>query len=204
MDKSTLDTIIDAYHSDDPTYVCFFNNGEVKEDGLSVNEKMDAYHYDDTLSYIPYYLKKATLSFKDDAPFDQVTMGLKVGLVYNVCDVDEEGKIKANAEPIKGIARCYFDDVNCYLDGKKANKRRFDMYGNNGFVNYNKLVSYARENKLDFTGPETFEFFKAAILSGEKFDVEVSANINKSKDNVAYNNNRQKALRKIPFFKRNR
>ena len=63
MGKKTLDTIIDAYHSEDPTYVSFFNNGEVKQDGRSITDKMSDYYYDDTLSYITYYLKNATMSY---------------------------------------------------------------------------------------------------------------------------------------------
>ena len=204
MGRKTLDTIIDAYHSEDPTYVSFFNNGETMQDGRSINDKMSDYYYDDMLYNISYYFKNATQYYAKGAVFDQIDMKLKLGLVYKYDDVDENGKIKESAEPIKNIARCYLDRIDSYLDGEKVNKRSFSMYNTNGFVNYNKLVSYVKDNKLNFVGPENFELFKNAILSGNNFDVEVSANLGENKEKVSYNNNRQKALRKIPFFKRGR
>ena len=199
MKKNLLDELRQASHSHEPALVCFFNNGEVmKEDKLQkdqINSFAQAYFLDG----LNYIFKTGTESLASRCIFDSVVMKLKVGLVYNIEDVDTEDHIKENAKPLKGIVRCYTDGISSYLNGEKSNGEYDFTIGRQGFVDYEKLVSAMKENKVEFIGPETFEEFKKLILSGEKFDISVFANL---KENTKEDD--QKKLNKKPFFRKQR
>ena len=67
-------------------------------------------------------MKKATKMYAYGYDFDTITMDLKLGLVYDVNELDENYQVKENSNPVDGIVRFYSGIVNSYLDGKKTNK----------------------------------------------------------------------------------
>ena len=107
-----------------------------------------------------------------------LSMNLSLGLIFDGKYVDEDNKVKADAEPMEGIVRYYTMEADCYLNGEKTNKHDGAKYrSRQGFINYARLVNSAAKNGLTFNGPRTFEEFKEQILVGEPFDISLSASL---------------------------
>ena len=183
MDKTFFEELEDARKASEPTYVCFYNNGNVKEDELSVKKRMNDFYLKDTIDSIKYVFRSAAESYSRNYPYDSITMNLEVGLIYNKSDVDEENNIREGAKPIENVVRCYTGDIDCYLAGEKTNEVNY-WYSRQGFVSYDKLISTMKKNGIQFVGPETYEEFKEAILTKEPFDVSITADFNKKEEQI--------------------
>lgn len=179
MNDSLAEKLKVAKKANETAYVSFFNDGTVGTDEYSTIDRMSWYWLDDTLSGIEYVLCSGTESFARNCSFDTIELGLKLGLVYNKEDVDDENHVKEGAKPLDGIVRCYTKNLSSYLDGEQSNEKDYYNYSRQGFAEYKKIVSRMRKNGVEFTGPATFEEFKNAILAGEQFDVSVIAKFNK-------------------------
>ena len=196
MGKTILDTMKELKNG----YVSFFNDGKIRKDGgyatKRINEEANTSY---SISLITDVLYGATRSYADDYDFDQIDMTLPLGLIYKSSDVDENNKIKENAQPLKGIVRFYTGSITSYLNGEKTNDLDYGEYarGKQGFINYDLLINEMKENGLTYTGPETFEELKEKILSGENFNVVLSANF-KEQEEVK---EEPKKLSKKPFYK---
>ena len=153
--------------------------GEVKTDEVYTAKKLGNARNPFEFSEIKDTLFRATRMYAEDGDFDSVKMDLSLGLIYDVSDVDENQKPKANAKPIKGIVRYQTGSVKSYLDEKQTNKMDYGSYGfkGDGFITYKVLMAGIKSTGLDYTGPKTFEEFIERILSGETFDVSVLADI---------------------------
>ncbi len=177
MEKTLLEQLKDARISNEPAYVSFFNNGNTRVDERIAKKRMDYYSREDTLRYFKYMFCDAAESYARKYPYDSISMGLEIGLIFDINDIDEDNKIKENAKPINGIVRIYSGDINCYLNGEKSNTDGYYGYGKQGFADYDELVKNMKHDGLSFEGPQSFEEFKNAILSGENFDIALSANL---------------------------
>ena len=184
MEKTLLEKLQAAKESNEVDHVCFFNNGEVKQE-----EKKFAYRIkeaNDSRSYaaIEDLFCSATESYARNYQFDTVDMGLLVGLIFKKEELNSNNEITAGSKPLDGIVRYYTGSVNSYLDGNQTNDIDYGHYGlgKQGYVNYNELVKLTKENGLTYNGPETFEEFKDKIISKEQFDITISADLNKKEE----------------------
>ena len=177
MNDSLAEKLKVAKKANETAYVSFFNDGSVGTDEYSTIDRMSWYWLDDTLSGIEYVLCSGTESFARNCSFDTIKLGLKLGLVYNKEDVDDENHVREGAKPLDGIVRCYTKNLSSYLDGEQSNEKDYYNYSRQGFAEYKKIVSRMRKNGVEFTGPATFEEFKNAILAGEQFDASATEEI---------------------------
>lgn len=202
--RTLLEELKEASVSNDEAYVSFFNNGEVRTDKNIVTDRMNSFYQDDFIGTIKYLFKDAAEFYARQNPFDNIKMNLEVGLVYNKEDVDEENNIKENAKPIKDVVRCYTGKVTSFLNGEKSNNHEY-QFDRQGFINYNEFISKMKKDGISFDGPETFNDFKEAILSGENFDVSLYADLRKEeeKEETKYEAKEEpKKLIKKSFFRR--
>lgn len=183
MEQTLLEKLQNAKRYHGAEFICFFNNGEIKEDDLfnarRIKEAKDPQAFD----LISEVLYKATESYARNYDFDRIDMDLQLGLIYKARDV-EDGKIIDHREPIPGIVRIYTGHVNSYLDGEQTNKNDYYRYGlgRQSFISFNQLMKAIKKSGLDYIGPETFEELKEQILLGEPFDIKISANLNEYED----------------------
>ena len=176
MKESLLEKIKKASVSNEPAYVNFYNDGKFDIDERKVEDRMTDHYLDDFIDTISFVFCDAARYCAMDFPYDKISLGLKVGLIYNINDV-ENNIIKENAKPIDGIVRCHTGDVISSKDGVENDKE--DYIGRQGFVVYDKLISEMEKNGLDFNGPKTFDEFKESILSKKIFDISLIADVNK-------------------------
>ncbi|MBR4671947.1 MAG: hypothetical protein IKO78_01945 [Bacilli bacterium] len=182
MDQTLLEQLQDARKSQEVTYMNVFNNGKRTKDKYSAKEKMTKYYLEDMIRSINYSFVSTASHLAHKGDYDTVAMFLEMGLVFPKSELGENDQILVKSEPLKGMARCYTGTVVSYLDGKEAHKYSDGIYSRDGFVDYDKFVLAMKENGVSFTGPETFEEFERRILSGEKFDVALFANLKPKKE----------------------
>ena len=185
--KSFMDRIKDAQKEHEIAYVSYYNDGTNSKEEYGEKERLD-----DEIIF-PVQVKRimsqfceAVESYSNQFDYDTVCMNLKLGLLYDINDLDENEVLKPNAKPIKNMVRYYSGPINSYLDGNQTNTRDFNEYhwGIQGFVNYNRLVSAIKKGGVDFIGPESFEEFKKAIIDGKQFDIIISAYLDNKKDHI--------------------
>lgn len=178
MEKSLLERMQESKANHGITFVNILNNGEVYKDEFYKTQSLEFANDKDRFNVIGETFFDATESCARNYDFDTITMDLYLGLVYKYEDFDENGQLKADAEPLNDVVRFYTAAVNCYLDGKQTNDYNYGrIHSRQSFINYDMLVKAAQKNGLVFNGPETFEEFKEAIKSGEKFDVKLEASL---------------------------
>ena len=177
LDKSLLEELKEASISHDPAYVEFYNNGKVRKEEQSANGRMSNYDQDETIRRIKFVFTDGAQTYASHCSYDAISLGLEIGLVYKNEDVDDENKIRENAEPLDGLVHCYTGNITSYLNGEQSNEKEYYHYNIQGFVKYDTLVSKMKKNGIDFTGPEDFEDFKSSILSGEPFNISLDANL---------------------------
>ncbi len=184
MDETLLEKVLEAKKSHETALVGFFNDGKIRKDDNSNAKRVSEASQDYSYYCIGDLLCDATASYARETDIDCVSLGLSVGLLFNKADVDDNNMINENAQPLSDIVRYYTFDFNGYLNGKNIGCDYVSRYmpGRQGFVNYNKLVATVKKGGLKFEGPETFEEFKDAILSGEKFDIVVSADLKEKEE----------------------
>ena len=184
FEKNLLEEIQEAKIANEIGHVCFFNTGEVqKETRDYASHAKDEWRLDDSLRNVGHTLTDATKSYATRFSFDTIQMDLKMGLVYNAKDVDEQNNIKEGAQPLDGIVRYYTGSVRSYLDGEQTNDRDYAEYGvfnYQGYVNYNKLVARLKKGGVEFNGPKSFNEFKEALAAGEPFRMLVTASLTKT------------------------
>lgn len=219
FEKTLLEELKEASISNEEAYVSYFNTGDIRKDDRIVTERMNGFYQNDFINTIKFLFRDAAEYYARESTFDFIKMNLELGLVYNKEDIDEENKVKENAEPIKDVVRCYTSGITSYLNGEKANKLNY-QFDRKGFLNYNDFISKMKKDGISFEGPKTFDEFKNSILSGEIFDVSIFANL-KEKDKmievqepvnetkveetesvVVSKKEEPKKLVKFPFFKR--
>ncbi len=183
MEETLLEKLKKAKKYHGAEFICFFNNGKVREDDLINAKRIQEAKDPKTFDLISEVLYKATESYAQRYDFDSVEMDLELGLIYKARDV-EDGTIIENREPIPGIVRIYTGSITSYLDGEQTSGRDYYRYGfgKQSFITFKQLMKAIQESGLDYTGPETFEEFKEQILQGKPFDIKISANLNEKED----------------------
>ena len=204
--RTLLEELKQASVSKEKAYVSFYNDGEVMEDDRIVTDRMNSFYQDDFIDTIKYLFKNSAEFYASKYKYDNIKMALKLGLVYNKDDVDQDNKIKENAEPIKDVVRCYTGDITTYLNGNQNEDNNY-QHERQGFINYNSFISKMKKEGISFEGPETFNDFKEAILAQNKFDVSLVADL-KTKEQTPIVETRieekeePKKLIKKSFFRR--
>lgn len=182
LEKSIIEKLKEARNDHKMAIVSFFNDGSISRDENFIANKAKSiglWENEFTLDV----MKDAASSYSRTSDFDNITMGMLMGLVYNIDDVTEDNVIKDGAEPLKNIVRYYTMHINSYLNGDKTNSSDYYKYGINrqGFLRYNDFVRYVKRHGLTFEGPSSFEELKQRILMGEVFDINVSADLTEEK-----------------------
>ena len=181
MNKSLIEELIEAKHEHDNVLASVFNDGKVRKDEKYMAERLEDDTKNDKFYLITETMKDATKMYGLGYEFDTISMDLLLGLIYDVNDLDENDKIKENAQPINGMVRFYTSNVSSYLDGVKTNKYEYDL-GRQGFIKFDKLMSNISKSGLEYTGPKSFEELKERILNEEVFDINLTASL-KEKEN---------------------
>lgn len=176
MGRSMLERLKALRASYEVDAVCFLNDGSVKTDRKSSKAIDNLYSFD----RIKDTFYDAVRVYSEKTDFDSADMQLLLGLVYSSSDVDEEYKIKENAEPMKDVVRFYTGKINSYLGDEKVNDRNFD-WPSNGYISFRSLMSLIKRSGLEYTGPESFDELKERILAGETFEIKVTADLKKEK-----------------------
>ena len=192
MEKSAIEKLRDAKKEHEVALVSFFNNGKVRKDEnymVKHMNKPDSKHEFDGIMNV---FCNITDSYARHYDFDDVKMGLEIGLIFRAEDVQGES-IKEDAQPVKGVVRYYTGKIDTFKDGKQANDIDYSeiLMGRQSFVDFNGLVAQIKKSGLQYTGPETFEEFEEQILVGEPFEISLSANLNEKQDQSSTQQTRQ-------------
>ena len=182
MEQTLLEKLQDARKSQEVTYMSFLSSGRKVEDKYSAKAKMDPYELEGMIRSIDYCFVSSASVLANKSDYDTVGMFLEMGLVYPKSELNEKEQILVGSEPVKGIARCFTGTVASYADGKEAHKLNNEYFIRNGFVDYDKFVLAMKRNGVSYTGPETYEELERKILSGEKFDCALFANLKPKKE----------------------
>ncbi len=177
MERSLLQRMIESKKSNEVSHVSFFNDGKVRTDTYESNWRIDTANRFLATYDIERFLCEAVKQFSCDHNVDRVDMGLSLGLIFDKADVDDNNNIKAGAKPIENVVRYYSETAYGYVDGKVVDETRKCPTGIQGYVGYDKLISMVEDGGLKCDCPKTFEEFKNAILSGEKFAIVVTADL---------------------------
>lgn len=184
MDESLKDKILLIKKNKSISNVNFFNDGTSTKDEYSSAKRMENNFTPYVVSEVEEIICKAAENYSDKNDFDSINMDLLVGIIYRIEDIDDNGKIKEGAQPVKNIVRYYTSSVRSCLNGEVTNETSYKDYywSRQGFMNYNDFVSLVRKEGLIYRGPETFKEFKETILSGETFDINVEVNLKEKTD----------------------
>ena len=183
MRESLLDKVMNAKKDYEVGQVIFYNSGRVGTETNSFAKKVENIYDSVELEMIMRDLCGATGSYARSYELDTVIMGLDLGLIYRASDVDENNKPKENAKPIKNVVRYYDNGFDCYSNGQQTNEHQYGEHNvtHQGYVHYDKLVKTFSDSGIEFTGPQSFEEFKEAILAGEVFDISLVDDLTKYK-----------------------
>lgn len=178
MGKSIKEKMLDLMNGQEVERVNFFNDGSVTTDNYSFVE-----HSYFSTAAIGKTFYDAAESYFYRCDFDNISMDLLLGLVYDKKYVNDDNSLKENAKPMDNIVRYYTGSVKSYLDNVQTNTEDYYKYGvgRQGYVKYDDLLSMVEREGLAFTGPKTFEEFRDLILCKCKFDVRISANLKQEK-----------------------
>ena len=178
MEKSAIERLREAKKEHEVALVSFFNNGKVRKDENYMVKHMD--NIDDKKEFdgIMNVFCNVTDSYARHYDFDDVKMGLELGLIFRAEDI-QDGVIKENAQPVKDIVRYYTGTISSFQDGKQTNTIDFSevLMGRQSFASFKGLISAIKRSGLQYTGPETFEEFEEQILVGEPFEISLTANL---------------------------
>ncbi|MBQ3297546.1 MAG: hypothetical protein IJG97_01935 [Bacilli bacterium] len=177
MSKRLLDNLQEMKNNQGCNYVSFFNNGITRKDDYNLEKDIRWVDYSDSYYGVTSTLCSAIEKSIGDNDFDTVNMEVMLGLIYETSELDENGQITAKSKPVKNVVRYYTGPITCLLDGEKANDYDYDrnIYRSQGVLKYNKFISGSRDDGFIVDAPRSFEQFKRAILSGEPFDINISA-----------------------------
>ena len=189
MGKTVLDKLKEVKKNNDTALVSFFNTGEIKKDTYSQASRLKEASIKSNYDLISEVYERAANSYNTfNYDYDTINMYLELGLIYDNDNINSNNQIKEGANPVKDIVRLYTGSIKSYKDGEQTNKADYGEYGlgKQGFIKFSNLIKWIDNNDLIYIGPETFEEFKNRILSGEKFDIVLSANL--TKENLLDNN----------------
>lgn len=160
-------------------YVNVCNDGSIKKDKLYETTMLKYANEKDAFKSISEFIYDANESYAREIDYDTLNTNILLGLIFSSNDMDENCKLKDNAEPIEGVVRYITDSTACYLDGEKIKTIDWGKLRlHKGYINYDILVNSIANNGLTFNGPKTFKEFKEKILVGEPFEISISANFN--------------------------
>ena len=182
MKKSLLERMKTMQDKRGIAYANIFNNGKIRVDKewettmMKYANDLDAFHKIEDVMYDINEL------YSRDYNYDSLDMHLELGLIYDGIYVNEDKTLKENARPVDNMVRYYTNKVDCLQDGEKVNEKDIGtMKTRDGFITYNRLLWSVKKNDLTFNGPESFEEFKEQVLSGEPFDVSITASLKPKK-----------------------
>ena len=153
MSKRLLDNLQEMKNNQGCNYVSFFNNGITRKDDYNLEKDIRWVDYSDSYYGVTSTLCSAIEKSIGDNDFDTVNMEVMLGLIYETSELDENGQITAKSKPVKNVVRYYTGPITCF----------------------NKFISGSRDDGFIVDAPRSFEQFKRAILSGEPFDINISA-----------------------------
>ena len=177
MEKTIKDEIVETIDNQTIKYVNIFNDGSTVQDNKNFAKCLNEKSIKNSISIIEQrFLSAAKYYIRHSEEFDNLSMDIKLGLIFDREDV-ENGSLRRGAKPLDDIVRYVAKNIDSYLNEEKSKLMNYgEIYGDEmGYVNYNELVSCIQNQGLEFNGPETFEDFKTAILTGQIFDISVSA-----------------------------
>ncbi|MBR3210821.1 MAG: hypothetical protein IKF71_02655 [Bacilli bacterium] len=181
MSNIFLEKLEELKRDREPAHICYFNNGNVMTSNNATAKRISS--ADDPKEYnaIEGVLLNVATIFSDMGNFDSFNMDMYLGLVFNVEDIN--GKINHDSKHIPEIVRYYTGRIKATENGEPVKDKDFSKYGygRQGYINYNKLVEAVKSSGLEFNGPQTFEEFEEFILTGEPFDVSITANLKPQK-----------------------
>ena len=184
LEKSLLEKMQEAKKAHEVGQVIFYNTGKVDTEEKEFAKRINQTYFNNGTDDIEYVLCKGVEFYADRCDFDTFKMELRLGLVYDPKDVDEENNIKEGSKPVSNFVRFFTGDLSCYQNGELTNEPGKSMYepSRQGYVNYNKLVSMFDKSGVTYNGPKSFESFKNAILDGKCFDLSITADLTKKKE----------------------
>lgn len=180
LEKRLIDKLKNIKHEYDVVQVVLFNNGNIKGSNLRSSFKEDELNNKKAFERFEYRFMDAVDNYSQYYSFDTVSMDLNLGIIYNSEDVNDKYLPKdESVEPIQDIVRFSTGHSGSYLNDEKTNSIDYNDFKGNigGYIDYNYLVSMIENSGLSFEGPKTFEVLKERILSGEVFDISISANL---------------------------
>ena len=182
MGDTVFKKLEDLRNSHRTKYTIFYSDGTRDQDDYYGASRNPLEH---DITKIGITLVEAAKSYSRDVDFDDISMLLKLGLVFNSKFVDENGNLTKDAFPLDGIVYYNTASVSSYLYGNKTNTSdygEYGMYNYAGYISYADLVKSCEEQGLSFHGPETFEEFKRKVMNGQKFPTTVCANLGLEKE----------------------
>lgn len=157
-------------------YKYIFNDGTTSTDKKYESKRIENAKRSDAFDLIGATLCAINDSYARYYSFDTLNINLKLGLVFYDKNIEKHEKIELEAEPIKDIVHYYTTEAYCYLNGEKVTERELgSMHSRQGYIKYDTLIRSVEKNGLIFNGPKTFEEFKEQILTGEPFDISLTA-----------------------------
>ena len=181
MVESIKDRLMNLKHDREIGFINFFNDGSITSDDYRTAKALSKH---DPVSAIEETFYNAARSYSYDSDFNEINMGLLVGLVYAKELVNEDNTLVEGALPIYDLVRYYTGHANCYQDGMQTNKSDYYYFGTGrqGYIYYSDLVRKLRKDGLEFHGPETFEEFCELMEKKEPFDISISADLKEDEE----------------------
>lgn len=179
MDFNVLYDLRKAKYDYSKAQVCFYNNGKIRTENNDTATHTKDDNSENSIKAIRQLLIKAIQFYSKRCDFDTISMDLELGIIYDINDVNEDNTIKENKEPIQDIVRVYNGTIMPLLNNEQTND--FDYgdtcFGVEDYVRFDTLKKLIDESGLSYVGPRTFNELKDRIQSGEKFNVNVTANL---------------------------
>lgn len=142
---------------------------------------------EDQFDSLGKYIYGVNESYSRECDYDTLDFDMTLGLLFSGKELDENQKLKDDAEPINGIVCYHSSKSTCYLDGEEVKTIDWGIIkATDGFINYDLFVKSVEENGLVLNGPKTFEEFKEYILVGEPFNITISASLNPKEKETQY------------------
>ena len=184
MEKSLVDKIMEAKDGQRLAHKIFFNDGTIGTEKKWYADKVNSVNTPSEIRSIEYIMSSAAECYSRDGDFDTLNMKLRLGLIYNYEDTDENNRIWPNAKPVDNVVQYYTSTINSYLDGEQTNTFDYDahMPTYQGYIEFDKLVANYQDGDVVYDGPQTFDEFKEKILSGEHFDISLTVKLKKQEE----------------------